>query len=122
MQRLSRSPEPRRCVMKGGPFGGKLKETWGRWTASIAHKGMPEGVLSRERPKGWGEDAMQVRDIMTADPICCTRETGLPEVARMMVEHDCGAVPVVESREDRRPVGIITDRDITCRAVAMRRN
>jgi CBS domain-containing protein len=59
---------------------------------------------------------------MTGDPICCTRETGLAEVARMMAEHDCGAIPVVESREDRRPVGVITDRDITCRAVAMRKN
>jgi len=65
---------------------------------------------------------MQIREIMSGDPICCTRETGLPEVARMMAEHDCGAIPVVESREDRRPVGVITDRDITCRAVAMRRN
>jgi CBS domain-containing protein len=46
----------------------------------------------------------------------------LPEVARMMVEHDCGAIPVVESRENKMPIGVITDRDITCRAVAMRRN
>ena len=65
---------------------------------------------------------MQIREIMTGDPICCTRDTGLPEVARMMVEHDCGAIPVVESRQSRRPVGVITDRDITCRAVALRKN
>ncbi len=63
---------------------------------------------------------MQIREIMTGDPICCTRDTGLPEVARMMVEHDCGAIPVVESRNSKIPVGVITDRDITCRVVAMR--
>jgi CBS domain-containing protein len=108
--------------MKGGPFGGKLKETWRRMTASIAHGGTPGGVPSEQRHSVREEDAMQVREIMTGDPICCTRETGLPEVARMMVEHDCGAIPVVESRENRWPVGVITDRDITCRAVAMRRN
>src|SRR4051794_41186240 len=105
--------------MKGGPFGVKLKESWGRWTASIARRGTPGGAPSGERHSGGEEDAMQVREFMTGDPICCTRETGLPEVARMMVEHDCGAIPVVESRENRWPVGVITDRDITCRTVAM---
>jgi CBS domain-containing protein len=59
---------------------------------------------------------------MTRDPICCTRGTRLQEVARMMVEHDCGAIPVVESRQNKRPVGVITDRDITCRTVAMGKN
>jgi signal-transduction protein with cAMP-binding, CBS, and nucleotidyltransferase domain len=39
-----------------------------------------------------------------------------------MVEQDCGAVPVVESYETGRPVGVVTDRDITCRAVAEGRN
>jgi len=108
--------------MNWGQFRGKLKETWGRLTAPIAHRRTPAGVPSGGRFIGREEDAMQIREIMTGDPICCTRETGLPEVARMMAEHDCGAIPVVESREDRRPVGVITDRDITCRAVAMRRN
>jgi CBS domain-containing protein len=42
----------------------------------------------------------------------------LPEVARLMVEHDCGAIPVVETEDNLKPVGMITDRDITCRAVA----
>src|SRR5215208_6036341 len=101
---------------------GKLQEKWRRLTTSIVPGGMPAGVPSADRRRGGKQGAMQVREIMTVDPICCTRETDLPEVARMMVEHDCGAIPVVESREDRRPVGVITDRDITCRAVAMRRN
>jgi CBS domain-containing protein len=36
----------------------------------------------------------------------------------MMVEHDCGAIPVVSSQSDKRPVGVVTDRDIVCRIVA----
>ena len=36
----------------------------------------------------------------------------------MFVDHDCGAIPVVESRESMTPVGIVTDRDIACRAIA----
>ena len=61
---------------------------------------------------------MNVRDIMTANPACCTPNTTLPQVARLMVEHDCGAIPVVENTNNKRPVGIITDRDIVCRTIA----
>jgi len=36
-------------------------------------------------------------------------------VATMMLDHDCAAIPIVRSGE---VVGIVTDRDIACRAVA----
>lgn len=61
---------------------------------------------------------MKVKEVMTADPACCISETALQEVARMMVDHDCGEIPVVESMETRLPIGVITDRDIVCRTVA----
>lgn len=53
--------------------------------------------------------------VMTANPACCSGDTTLREVARMMAENDCGEIPVVESG---RPVGVVTDRDIAVRAVA----
>ncbi|HEX6124333.1 MAG TPA: CBS domain-containing protein [Pyrinomonadaceae bacterium] len=65
---------------------------------------------------------MNVREIMTKDPACCTPETPLQEVAQIMVEHDCGCVPVVDSEDSRMPVGMITDRDITTRTVAKGQN
>jgi CBS domain-containing protein len=61
---------------------------------------------------------MNVNDIMTKSPAVCDPETRLTDVARMMVEHDCGAIPVVASHDDMKPVGIITDRDIIVRIVA----
>ena len=61
---------------------------------------------------------MQVKEIMTTDPACCTAETTLPEVARMMVDKDCGEIPVVENKSSKIPVGVVTDRDIVCRTVA----
>lgn len=61
---------------------------------------------------------MQVREVMTADPACCTPKTGLRDVAQMMVEHDCGEIPVVENTQTKLPIGVITDRDIVCRTVA----
>lgn len=65
---------------------------------------------------------MKIKDIMTDNPICCTRGTPLEEVARMMLENDCGAIPVVEDQERWKPAGIVTDRDIVLRAVAESRN
>jgi CBS domain-containing protein len=61
---------------------------------------------------------MQVKEVMTADPACCVSEAGLEEVARMMTDHDCGEIPVVENEETKLPIGVITDRDIVCRTVA----
>jgi CBS domain-containing protein len=65
---------------------------------------------------------MRVREFMTSDPVCCTPQTSLTEVARLMVDHDCGDIPVVDSADSRKPIGIITDRDITCRTVAAGRS
>jgi CBS domain-containing protein len=60
---------------------------------------------------------MEVREIMTSSPACCPPDTPLPEVARLMIRHDCGEIPVVESKT-QKPIGVVTDRDITIRAVA----
>ena len=61
---------------------------------------------------------MQVKDMMTKDPACCTSDTSLPEVARMMVDKDCGEIPVVDNHSNKQPVGVVTDRDIVCRTIA----
>lgn len=56
--------------------------------------------------------------LMTANPTCCTADTPLRDVARMMVDNDCGQIPVVDSHESGQPVGVVTDRDIVVRMVA----
>lgn len=58
----------------------------------------------------------EIRSVMTADPARCHADTPLRDVARLMVEHDCGQIPVVDG--DGRPVGVVTDRDIAVRIVA----
>ena len=63
-----------------------------------------------------------VKDIMTPEPAVCAPDTGLGQVARLMREHDCGELPVVESMESRKLVGVITDRDIVTRALAQDKN
>jgi CBS domain-containing protein len=53
---------------------------------------------------------------MTPEPACCLASTKLTEVARMMVDNDCGEIPVVD-KETRQPVGVVTDRDIVVRTL-----
>ncbi|MEO8072403.1 MAG: CBS domain-containing protein [Acidobacteriota bacterium] len=65
---------------------------------------------------------MLVNEIMTESPACCTADASLQEVAKMMVTNDCGCIPVVEDMAHNKPIGMITDRDITCRAVAEGKN
>ena len=65
---------------------------------------------------------MEVREIMTENPACCTPDATLQEVARLMVENDCGLVPIVDALDTRRLVGVISDRDICCRVIAEGQN
>lgn len=71
---------------------------------------------ARERASDGTEAVMQVREIMTKNPACCEPETKLEDVAKLMADHDCGEIPVLD--EESRPVGVLTDRDIACRAIA----
>jgi CBS domain-containing protein len=60
------------------------------------------------------------KDVMTPEPQCCSAETLLNEVANLMVEADCGEIPVVDASS--RLIGVVTDRDIVCRVVAKGKN
>lgn len=60
------------------------------------------------------------RDVMTPDPACCTPNTTLDQVAKMMVQNDCGEIPVLDVND--RPIGVVTDRDIVSRVVAQGKN
>jgi CBS domain-containing protein len=67
-------------------------------------------------PKKGG--SMLVREIMTTDPICAVPDSTVQEIAQIMSTRSIGAVPVVADRRSRTLIGILTDRDIACRAVA----
>jgi len=63
---------------------------------------------------------MLVKDVMSENPACCGRSTDVRAVAEMMVAEDCGEIPVCD--ENRKPTGVVTDRDIVCRLVAKGKN
>lgn len=58
---------------------------------------------------------MLIKDVMTPNPTCCNPNDTLDTVAKLMLEHDCGEIPVCDGNT---LIGVVTDRDITCRAVA----
>ena len=60
------------------------------------------------------------KEIMTPAPQCCSATTTLNEVASLMVEADCGEIPVTDA--SNRLIGVITDRDIVVRAIAIGKN
>ncbi len=62
---------------------------------------------------------MNIRQMMTPAPATCEPTTTIRIAAQLMADHNCAAIPVTRSGE---LVGIITDRDIACRAVAAGRN
>lgn len=64
----------------------------------------------------------RIRSIMTMNPACCLTDTKLMDVARLMIEHDCGEIPVVNNHIEKKLLGVITDRDICVRAVALGMN
>ncbi len=64
--------------------------------------------------------ATLARDVMTPDPACCSVNTTLDDVAKLMVQNDCGEIPVLDATD--RVVGVVTDRDIVCRVVAEGKN
>ncbi|HXI84298.1 MAG TPA: CBS domain-containing protein [Verrucomicrobiae bacterium] len=60
---------------------------------------------------------MNVSEIMTVGPSYCAPDASLQEIAAMMVAEDCGQIPVCEYGT-RKPIGVVTDRDIVCRTIA----
>lgn len=65
---------------------------------------------------------MIAQTVMTENPACCTVTTPLRDVAKMMIEFDCGEIPVIAGNGSRKPVGVVTDRDIATRIVATGQN
>jgi CBS domain-containing protein len=58
------------------------------------------------------------KDMMIANLACCTPEQTVLQAAEMMVRHACGQIAIIESAENLKPIGVITDRDIAWRVVA----
>jgi CBS domain-containing protein len=61
---------------------------------------------------------MKVRDVMSANPVCCVPDDTAQKVAQIMCDHNIGSVPVVADQQTLELLGMITDRDLCCSVVA----
>ncbi len=61
---------------------------------------------------------MKVKKVMAKKLAFATPEMEIGKVAEMMTDYNVGAIPVVENKDNRKVIGIVTDRDITARVVA----
>lgn len=53
---------------------------------------------------------MTIKDVMTASPRSCTADATLATAAALMLDADCGMLPVVDAAG--RICGVVTDRDL----------
>ncbi len=63
-------------------------------------------------------DGKKCRDVMTSVLTCCTPGDTAHVVAQSLKAHDVGSLPVIDSHEGKKVVGIVTDRDLALKVVA----
>jgi CBS domain-containing protein len=63
-------------------------------------------------------DIMQVREVMAADVHWCTVEDSAQKAAQVMKDADTGVIPIINNDQERKVIGIVTDRDLCLRIVA----
>jgi CBS domain-containing protein len=61
---------------------------------------------------------MTCREVMTKDPTFCVPSDTVANAAEIMRAENVGSVPVCESAQSRKLVGIVTDRDLALLVVA----
>jgi CBS domain-containing protein len=61
-------------------------------------------------------------EVMTENPACCLPDDMAAEAAKLMKSGNIGSVPVIENRQTRKLVGIVTDRDLALKIVAEERD
>ena len=59
---------------------------------------------------------MKVKEVMHKGVDWVSPDTPITEVAKLMCEHDIGAIPI---GENDRLIGMVTDRDIVCKGLAL---
>lgn len=73
------------------------------------------GRSEARRGRIWEREATSAREVMTANPRTVKPEATLREVAQIMMDENCGIVPVCDLRGQL--LGVITDRDIVMRTL-----
>lgn len=60
---------------------------------------------------------MKCNEVMTYNPLCCLPTDKVDQIARLMQAENIGPVPIIENRDSKRLIGIVTDRDLALKVV-----
>jgi CBS domain-containing protein len=61
-------------------------------------------------------------EVMTEDPTCCLPTDTVSKVGALMKSENVGSIPVIESEQTKKLIGIVTDRDLALQIVAAGRD
>jgi CBS-domain-containing membrane protein len=107
----SREEELSRDFGEGGRDWNEMGRDWGQPVGRGREGSLRLRRLGRRR-----RDEVLVDDIMTRDVKTARPDDSLRRCAELMRDEQVGIIPVVDDR--MRLLGVITDRDVVCRAIA----
>jgi CBS domain-containing protein len=61
-------------------------------------------------------------EVMTKNPACCLPTDTVSRAALWMKKENVGSIPVIESEQTKKLIGIVTDRDLALQVVAEARD
>jgi len=60
----------------------------------------------------------KISDVMTKNPVVAVASDTVDKVAKLMRSQDIGPVPIVQDHNNRKLIGIVTDRDLVVKVMA----
>jgi CBS domain-containing protein len=63
-----------------------------------------------------------IDQVMTKQPTSCVASETVEKVAQQMKTEDVGSIPVIDTRQSNRLIGIVTDRDLVLKVIASGRD
>jgi CBS domain-containing protein len=61
-------------------------------------------------------------EVMTENPTCCLPTDAASKAGGLMKSENVGSIPVIESEQTKKLIGIVTDRDLALQIVAQGRD
>lgn len=59
------------------------------------------------------------KKVMTKDAICCLSNDTVIQAAELMKSGNVGSIPVIDNEQGQKLVGIVTDRDLVLKVIAI---
>ena len=65
---------------------------------------------------------MKCKDVMTQKVVCCFPDDSVEKAAKKMKKNNIGSLPILKNKENKKLIGIITDRDLALKVVGKNHN